>query len=124
MQRKRYLTLVVATAVAAVCFIAATASAESIKARMKHRLPEIVRLKADGVIGETRNGFLAFVGSKKTATDLVDAENRDRRSVYAAIAKQQGTTPELVGRRRALQIADKAKPGEWLQDDDGKWYRK
>ncbi len=124
MQRKRYLALVALMASAAVFLIAATASAQGTKARMKNRLPEIVRLKADGIIGETRNGFLAFVGSQKISTDLVEAENRDRRQVYEAIAKQQGTTPDLVGRRRALQIAGKAKPRDWLQDETGKWYRK
>ncbi len=124
MQPKPYLTFVAATAVAAILLLAASASAEGIKERMKRRLPEIVQLKADGIIGETRNGFLAFVGSRQITPELVDAENRDRRSVYAAIATQQGTTPELVGRRRALQIANRAKRGEWLQDGDGQWYRK
>ena len=91
---------------------------------MKSRLPKIVQLKAAGVIGETHAGFLAFVGTKKEAQDLVAAENQDREKVYQAIAKQQGTTPQVVGQRRALQIAKKAKPGEWLQDADGKWYQK
>jgi len=31
---------------------------------------------------------------------------------------------ELVGKHRAIQIADKARTGEWLQDADGKWYQK
>jgi hypothetical protein len=44
--------------------------------------------------------------------------------VYEAIAKQQGTTLELVGKHRAIQISDKARPGEWLQDANGKWYQK
>ncbi len=52
------------------------------------------------------------------------AENKDRQMVYDAIAKQQGTTAAVVGQRRALQIAKKAKPGEWLQDADGKWVQK
>jgi uncharacterized protein YdbL (DUF1318 family) len=54
----------------------------------------------------------------------VDAENNDRQLVYDAIAKQQGTAAEVVGRRRALQIADNAKPGEWIQDAGGKWVQK
>ena len=51
-------------------------------------------------------------------------ENRDRKLVYEAIAKNQGTTVEVVGRHRAVQIADKALAGEWLQDANGKWYQK
>jgi len=124
MNHKSYLVLVAAVAVAAVFLFSASVSAGGIKARMKSRLPQIVQLKAAGVIGETHAGYLAFVGSKKEAQDLVAAENQDRKKVYQAIAKQQGTTARLVGQRRALQIAQKAKPGEWLQDADGKWHQK
>jgi uncharacterized protein YdbL (DUF1318 family) len=52
---------------------------------------------------------------------LVEAENEDRRKIYTAIAKQQGTTAALVGKRRALQIAGKADPGTMIQGADGKW---
>jgi hypothetical protein len=91
---------------------------------MKDRLPKIIELKAAGIIGENNQGFLAFVGSNKSEQALVDAENQDRQLVYGAIAKQQGTTAGVVGQRRALQIADNAKPGEWLQDAGGKWVQK
>ena len=105
-------------------FSGSFASPESLKARMKARLPIIAELKAKGVVGENVKGYLQFVGEMKEKEDVVEAENNDRRKVYAAIAKQQGTTAELVGKRRALQIAKKAKAGEWLQDQSGKWYQK
>jgi uncharacterized protein YdbL (DUF1318 family) len=98
--------------------------ADDIKARMKKRLPTIKELKAQGIVGEDNEGFLQFVGGKKAKEDVVAAENKDRKTIYTAIAKQQGTTAELVGSRRALQIAQKASPGEWLQDASGKWYQK
>ena len=56
--------------------------------------------------------------------DVVKAENRDRKSVYDAIAKKQGTTAEVVGKHRAAQIAAKAWAGQMLQDANGKWYKK
>ena len=98
--------------------------ADDIKARMKKRLPIIKDLKIQGIVGEDNKGYLQFVGGKKAKGDVIAAENKDRKTVYAAIAKQQGTTAELVGNRRALQIAKKASPGEWLQDASGKWYQK
>ena len=98
--------------------------ADDIKTRMKNRLPVIVELKAQGIVGENNQGYLEFVGSKKDKADVVAAENEDRKTVYTAIAKQQGTTAELVGKRRALQIAQKASPGEWVQDAAGKWIQK
>ena len=100
------------------------ALADDIKARMKNRLPVIKELKAQGIVGEDSEGYLQFVGGKKAKADIVAAENKDRKTVYTAIAKQQGTTAELVGKRRALQIAKKAAPGEWVQDAGGNWIQK
>jgi len=105
-------------------FSGVSAFGEDIKARMKARLPIIVKLKANGIVGEDFKGYLQFVGQKRQNEDVVNAENADREKVYAAIAKQQGTTAALVGERRAIQIAEKAKSGEWLQDKSGKWYQK
>jgi len=104
-----------------ICF----AGADDIKSRMQERLPTIVQLKADGTVGENNSGFLQFVpGAAVKMQDVVTAENKDRKMVYEAIAKQQGTTADLVGSRRAIQIAEKAGRGEWLQDESGKWYKK
>ena len=101
-----------------------TAIAEDIKTRIKNRLPVINGLKANGIVGEDNKGFLQFVGSKKDKQDVVAAENKDRLTIYKAIAKQQGVSADLVGQRRAIQIARKARAGEWLQDDKDKWYQK
>ena len=100
-----------------------TAFADDIKARMKNRLPVIKELKIEGIVGEDNKGYLQFVGANKAKADVVAAENKDRKTVYSAIAKQQGTTAELVGKRRALQIAKKAVPGEWVQDAGGNWIQ-
>jgi uncharacterized protein YdbL (DUF1318 family) len=102
----------------------AYASSKAIKKRMIERLPTIRALKEKGLIGENNKGYLEFVGSQKEKADVVKAENNDRKKVYGAIAKQQGTTVELVGKHRAIQLAKRAKPGEWLQDANGKWYQK
>ena len=101
------------------------AGASDIKARMQERLPTIVKMKAEGVFGENNRGFLAFApGAAKRGESVIAAENKDRGAVYSAIANQQGTTAEIVGKRRAIQIGQKASRGEWLQDASGKWYTK
>jgi len=101
------------------------AGADDIKARMQDRLPTIVQMKSEGIIGENNKGYLEFVpGAAQKNEGTITAENNDRKAVYSAIAGQQKTTPELVGERRAIQIAEKAAPGEWLQDQSGKWYKK
>lgn len=108
----------------AVVLASHSAHAQDIKARFRDRLPEINQLKADGIVGENNQGYLAFVGGRREKADVVAAENADRKTVYESIAASQGTTADLVGRRRAIQIAKIAAPGEWLQDEAGKWYRK
>jgi len=102
----------------------AYASSKSIKKRMIERLPTIRALKEKGLVGENNKGYLEFVGSTQENADVVEAENKDRKKVYEAIAKQQGTTVELVGKHRAIQIANKAQAGELLQDANSKWYKK
>ena len=122
---KRNTTLWLTALAAMVIFsVGATAFGGDIKSRMKQRLPRIIELKEAGIIGENNQGYLAFVGSQQTDAALVAAENQDRQRVYAAIAKQQGTTAELVGQRRAMQLAERAKAGEWIQNAAGAWIRK
>lgn len=122
--KNKIFTTIVSIVIVSFLFSNASAFGESIKARMKARLPVIAELKDKGVVGEDKNGYLQFVGQKKEKKDVIAAENADRQKVYSQIAKQQGTTAQLVGERRALQIAKKAKPGTWLQDQSGKWYQK
>jgi len=99
-------------------------ASKEIKQRMIARLSVIKALKGQGIVGENNRGYLEFVGQKKEKEEVVTAENKDRKLVYGAIAKQQGTTVEVVGQHRVVQIANKAQPGEWLQDANGKWYQK
>lgn len=124
MQRQRVFSLL--SVLVFVLFFASTAgaAADDLKARMAARLPEIITLKDKGIIGEDKQGYLQFVGAAREKAELVQAENADRKQVYQAIAQQQGTTIELVGLRRAQQIAEIAKPGHWLQDANGSWYKK
>ena len=122
--KQRTLTKILTLLLIGTFMTGVSAFADDIKARMKNRLPVIKELKAKGIVGEDNKGFLQFVGGNKAKADVVAAENKDRKTVYAAIAKQQGTTAELVGKRRAMQIAKKANPGEWVQDASGKWIQK
>ena len=101
------------------------AGANDIKARMQERLPNIVKLKSAGLVGENNKGYLEFVpGAAKKEAGVITAENNDRKKVYSAIAKQQGATGQVVGERRAIQIGKKASSGEWLQNKSGKWHKK
>jgi uncharacterized protein YdbL (DUF1318 family) len=93
--------------------------------RVKERLPQVDALKGSGEAGEDAAGYLAQrveLGPRQAA--IVEAENADRRIIYAAVAARTGQSAEEVGRQRALRIAELARPGVWLQRPDGEWYRK
>jgi uncharacterized protein len=123
MMRKPLLPLL-ALCLLTLLLAAAAAGAQDIRERMAERLPAIMALKEKGLVGEDSLGFLRFVGAAREKEELVRAENDDRLQVYQAIARQQNTTADLVGRRRAQQIADIAQPGHWLQGADGAWRQK
>lgn len=121
---RRNLTQIVAMLFVLILTAGTALAADGIKDRMLARVPAINALKAQGVIGENNKGYLEFVGGKNSSAAEVNAENADRRQVYEAIGKQQNVSADLVGSRRALQIADSATPGTWLQAADGSWRQK
>lgn len=98
-------------------------SAKDIQTQMKNRLPQVTKLKDTGIVGENNKGYLEFRGTAQQKT-LVDAENKDRKIIYTAIAKKQGVSADLVGQRRALSIAQKGKKGQLYQKANGSWYTK
>lgn len=100
------------------------AGKDEIVARMKQRLPVIEKLKDAGVVGENNLGFLVVRDNSADTKNAVDTENNDRKQVYAAIGAKNGTNADLVGKRRALKIAEIAKPGQWLQNERDEWYQK
>ncbi len=55
---------------------------------------------------------------------MISAENTDREVVYAALAKQTGSSADQVGRARAKQIAAGSAAGVWVQKEDGTWQKK
>ena len=103
---------------------AALASAEGEKERMIQRAPQIRALKTSGVIGERANGLLGLVKESAADKALVAAENTDRKAVYAEIARKSAINVSDVAEVHALQRAERAATGDWLQGTDGKWYQK
>lgn len=96
----------------------------AVKSRMSQRLNQLDALKRDGAIGENNRGFVEVRGGSGDAASVVTAENSDRETVYAAIAKQSGTSAEAVGKARARKIAGESASGVWVQNDAGQWAKK
>ncbi len=93
--------------------------------RMRERVAHIDALKSAGSVGENNRGLLEPRGDlDDRGRELVSAENADRMLAYQEIARRNGTSPDVVGRQRAEQIARRSISGVWLQNPEGEWYRK
>jgi uncharacterized protein YdbL (DUF1318 family) len=97
---------------------------DKLRDRFKERYPQVQELKKAGIVGETSDGYLDYVKKKDAkAADLVDAENADRKTLYESIAKEKGTTVDLVAAQAAKRNFTKAADGEYLKED-GTWRKK
>ena len=112
--------------------LSAADDAATIKKNMADRKPKIEVLKKAGSVGENKDGYLEAMKKDKDNkevklsdddTKLIEAENKDRKAVYAAIAKKEGSTVDKVGELRAKQIRSKANEGDFIQGEDGKWIK-
>ena len=126
--RRTFIVALLGLAFVPIVARAAAASREDeLKARFKERYPKLVDQKQAGVIGETYQGYIDLVDDKskdKDAKALVDDENKDRKELYKLIADREGTTADVVAQRNAKRVFEKAKPGEYLKGEDGKWKKK
>lgn len=122
--KRSWFAMVVGMCLSAVC-MAQAQDLDAVKKNMVERKPAVEQLLAARTVGENHAGFLEAIGKLAEAdTKTVAAENADRKTVYAAIAAQNGTEVGKVGQQRAADIASKAKPGTMLQGADGKWTEK
>lgn len=97
---------------------------------------DIIRLYKDrGLIGEQNNGYIAIVDEKKLQSlqesdairTIVQQENNARSIIFV---KSSGATKS--NETKAIQFAvefakeqhAKAKKGDWIQNNDGRWVKK
>ncbi len=99
-------------------------SVKELKAGFKERLPIIKELRISNIIGESNEGYIVYRVNDKKQEQVINAENKARKILYKLIAKKEGVSINLVGKRRAKQIAKKAKSGEWIQTPNGDWTKK
>jgi uncharacterized protein YdbL (DUF1318 family) len=82
--------------------------------------------KADGLVGEKVDGYIAAVVPNPTPDlqALITSTNDGRRQVYADLAKRNNITVEEVGILSAEKLHAGAKSGEYIQSASGQWQRK
>jgi len=98
-----------------------------IQKRDENRAEQIARLKRDGVVGETWEGYLAAVKTRPDddVKDVVDRENRARREMYREIARQlEKVELDEVARNAARDTREHLPPGHYFKERDGDWQKR
>ena len=79
MKKRSLLCLALLVLIPATVFAADKDTMETLRERFKARLPQIQKLKSEGVIGETVKGYVDFVKDKPAdVMPIVKDENADR----------------------------------------------
>lgn len=110
-----------------------TPKIRKLRAEMKRRNKSLSPYYANGAIGFTRDALVAThdtsaisLKDRSKVKKLISAENRDRNSLYRAIADANGH-PEWEPDVRAVFVKTwirKARKGWWYQTGNGRWKQK
>lgn len=96
----------------------------------RNRNAQIEQGKARGCIGETSQGLVEAQpgqGCGGEVAGLIGAENADRNFIYDTLMQQNNIPASDAPRVRAAFAKvnrDRAKPGEWVQQENGQWVKK
>lgn len=88
---------------------------------------QIDAAKASGVVGERIDGYLGIVDDGAADASLrrkVQEINARRRAAYDELARDTGTTVAQVARVTGERQIERASPGEFYMDENGRWVRK
>ena len=106
----------------------------ALKDLIKNRSGSIKPFMDRGNVGLTREGLLAVrttdglsLKERAEVQQLVDAENRDRESLYLEIAKANNFPLESVAKIKSIfarSWVEQAQAGWWIQDAQGNWQKK
>lgn len=101
----------------------------SIESR-RQRFSQIQQWKSRGCVGENAQGLLdprPGQGCGSEVGGLIDAENRDRMTLYRTLLQQNNMPPGDLARIQAAFAKvnrERAVAGEWIQAESGQWTRK
>jgi uncharacterized protein YdbL (DUF1318 family) len=106
----------------------------ALKESLKQRFAELVPFFKEGHLGEKVDGYLDIRSEEGLTLQeraglrrLVKDENEDRGELYAEVASALGIDAGQIDRVAKIfgqNWIEKARPGWWVQKDDGSWTRK
>ena len=84
---------------------------------------DLGQAKAQGLVGETNNGYLGAVKPSSSVNALVADINAKRKARYQKIAKQNSISLQAVEARAGLKAVEKTPVGEYVNTGAG-WQKK
>jgi uncharacterized protein YdbL (DUF1318 family) len=85
---------------------------------------DLGQAKAQGLVGETPNGYLAAVKPASPAVQqLINSINAQRKARYQEIAKKTGSPLNFVEQQTGKKVIDQTPAGQYVQVG-GKWVKK
>ena len=93
----------------------------------QQRYDLLQQMKAEGLIGESNQGYVSAIGASGAAASVVAAENADRQAIYSAIVEQNALGAAGMAQ---VQLAfaevqrEKARSGDHIQLASGQWTQK
>ena len=87
---------------------------------------DIREAKAQGLVGEANNGYIAAVQSPASAEirSLISEVNGKRQAQFARTARNTGTSVSQVANRFYELAVQKTASGNYYQDAGGRWKKK
>lgn len=107
---------------------------QGLKNQIRDRFPKLIPFFQKGAIGEGGTGFVEIrdtnrlsAAEKNDLKTLVDAENRDRRTLYQEVAKSMNIPSDQISKIQRI-FAEKwqksSDRGWWIQKEGGQWVQK
>jgi uncharacterized protein YdbL (DUF1318 family) len=85
---------------------------------------DLAQARAQGVVGELSNGYVAIIKGGTEVQSLVTDINARRKQEYQRISKENGETVDVVAKLAAVQVIQKLPSDSLYQSSDGKWVKK
>ncbi|WLI77460.1 YdbL family protein [Kosakonia sp. H02] len=80
--------------------------------------------RTQGRVGETLNGYIAPIRHDKETLALVERINKARTESYQQLADRNNIPVDDVANMAGQKLVERAKPGDYVQGINGKWFRK
>ncbi|MEQ8967131.1 MAG: YdbL family protein [Azospirillaceae bacterium] len=88
------------------------------------RAQNLDQARAQGLVGERRDGYVGVVSPGSGVESLVESVNARRRDEYRRIADDTGVPLAVVEQRAAEQLISRLPSGQYYMNANGQWARK